>query len=44
MVADAVTLLLHIPPETVLPRVVVAPSHTFRLPDIADGDGLTVTF
>jgi hypothetical protein len=36
-------LLLHVPPLTVLPKVVVLPRQTADEPDIADGNALTVT-
>lgn len=37
-----VLLLLHVPPETELPRLVEATSHTDNVPVIAPGEGLTV--
>ena len=44
MVAMLVEPLLQVPPETELPRVVVDPTHTVRVPvmDDNDGSGLTV--
>jgi hypothetical protein len=35
-------LVLHMPPDTVLVRVLVEPAHTVVLPMIEDGDGSTV--
>lgn len=43
MVATPVFVLVHTPPGTLLPNVDVSPIHTFRLPVIAPGLGLTVT-
>ena len=40
--AMAVLLLLHNPPPASV-KVVVAPTHTWALPEIAGGNGLTVT-
>lgn len=42
-VAVAVLLLLHVPPVVVELNVVTAPVHTVEAPDIAAGNGLTVT-
>ena len=42
MVAIAVLLLLHTPPEVASVSVVVRPTHTFVVPPIAAGFGLTV--
>jgi len=36
-------LLVHTPPATELASVIVLPVHTFELPEIAEGDGFTVT-
>ena len=36
-VATETSLLLHVPPDTELVKVVVAPAHTDVAPDIADG-------
>jgi hypothetical protein len=41
-VAIAVLLLLHVPPPPSL-SVVVAPTHTFVVPDMEDGNGFTVS-
>ena len=41
-VATAVLLLVHVPPPASLSRE-VAPSHTFKLPDIGAGKGSTLT-
>ncbi len=41
-VATAVLLLLHVPPEVASLNVTVDPTHTFALPVIAAGNGLTV--
>jgi hypothetical protein len=38
-VAALVLVLLHVPPEVVLVRVVVAEAHTVAVPDIAPNDG-----
>ncbi len=43
-VAIAVALLIHVPPDTVLVRVVVDPVHTVAVPPIAAGVAFTVTF
>ena len=42
MAAIAVLLLLHTPPEVASVNVVVKPTHTFVVPPIAAGFGLTV--
>jgi len=42
-VAVPVLLLLHVPPVVVSPKAVVAPWHTFVMPVIDAGTGLTVT-
>ena len=42
-VATAVVLLLHAPNNVVLDNGVVRPIHTFVVPVIAAGNGLTVT-
>ena len=42
MVAAVVLLLLHVPPP-VFVSVVVKPAHTFMVPPVTDGEGLTVT-
>ena len=42
IVATAVLLLLHTPPLVALVNVVVKPMHTFVVPPIAAGFGLTV--
>ena len=42
-VACAVLLLLHVPPLTVLVKVVERPTHTAVAPPIAAGEGLMVT-
>ena len=42
IVATAVLLLLHTPPLVAFVRVVVNPTHTFVVPPIAAGFGLTV--
>jgi hypothetical protein len=39
IVATPVLVLLHVPPEVVLVRVVVADAHTVAVPDIATNDG-----
>ena len=43
MVAVAVLLLLHVPPVAPSFRFVVRPTQTTAVPDIAGGNGLTVT-
>lgn len=43
MVATAVLLLVHVPPDTVLPSVVVKPIHTLVAPVMVVGVGCTVT-
>ena len=43
VVATAVLLLVHAPPVLVLLSAVVRPAHTFIVPVIAAGNGLTVT-
>ena len=43
MVATEVLPLFHVPPVTVLLRLVVKPWHTTGTPSIADGAGFTVT-
>ena len=42
MVATPVLLLVHVPPEVASVNVVVKPTHTFVVPPIAAGFGLTV--
>ena len=42
MVATPVALLDHVPPEVVLVKEVVKPTHTLVVPAIAAGFGLTV--
>ena len=42
-VASAVLLLVHAPPPVALVRVVVRPIHTFGVPLMDAGSGLTVT-
>jgi hypothetical protein len=42
-VATVVLLLVHAPPNVVSVKVTVAPTHTLGRPEIAPGDGLTVT-
>ena len=42
-VATAVLLLLHVPPEGELTKVVVSPVQMVALPLIAVGSGFTVT-
>ena len=42
-VATDEVLLVQVPPALVLPRVVVKPAHTFMVPVMAAGNGLTVT-
>jgi hypothetical protein len=42
IVATVTLLLTHVPPVSVLPKVVVNPRHTAGVPEIADGSGLTV--
>jgi hypothetical protein len=42
MLATVGWLLDHVPPETVLVIVAVAPIHRAELPEIAEGSGLTV--
>jgi hypothetical protein len=39
IVAALVLVLLHVPPEVVLVRVVVADAHTVAVPDITPSDG-----
>ena len=41
--AIAELLLPHVPPALTSLKFVVSPWHTARLPDIADGNGFTVT-
>jgi hypothetical protein len=41
--AIAVLLLLHVPPDTALANVEVAPTHTAEAPEMAEGVLLTVT-
>ena len=36
-------LLFHVPPEVVLPRELVPPSHAINVPVMGPGDALTVT-
>ena len=43
IVPTAGVLLLHTPPDDVVPRLVVEPGHTVRKPLIASGIGLTET-
>jgi hypothetical protein len=43
MVATASLLLLHVPPDTVLLKVLDAPTPMFTVPVIAAGVWLTVT-
>ena len=43
MVATAVLVLLQVPPEVASLNVVVKPTHTVEVPEIAAGKGLTVT-
>ena len=43
MVAMLVEPLLQVPPETELPRVVVDPTHTVRIPDMDDRAGSEYT-
>lgn len=42
IVATAVLPLLHVPPPELV-NVIVPPAHTTEGPDIADGNGSTVT-
>ncbi len=42
-VATALLPLTHEPPVVILPKVIVAPTHTGIEPVIADGNGLIVT-
>jgi len=42
IVATPVLLLVHVPPEVASVNVVVRPTHTFVVPPIAAGFGLTV--
>ena len=42
-IATLPLLLLHVPPAGVEFNVVVSPTHTFNVPVIAVGEGLTVT-
>ena len=42
IVAREVLLLLHVPPIVTSDKVVVEPTHTFIVPVIAAGTGLTV--
>jgi hypothetical protein len=42
-VATAILLLIHKPPPTVLPSVVVLRTHTLVVPVIVAGEALTVT-
>jgi hypothetical protein len=42
-VAFVTSLLLHVPPLTLLESEVVPPVHTTEAPDITPGDGLTDT-
>lgn len=42
--ATVVSLLTQLPPGVVLPKVVVSPSHTCRLPVTPAGIGFTVMF
>ena len=42
MVATPVLLLVQLPPEVASVNVVVKPTHTFVVPPIAAGFGLTV--
>ena len=41
-VATPVAVLLHVPPEEVSVSVEVSPVHNLGLPEISDGNGLTV--
>ncbi len=43
-VATAVLELLHVPPSTVVPNVLVKPVHTGLLPVIGPGPEATTTF
>ncbi len=45
IVAIAVAVLLHVPPEVALDSAIAEPTHTFPGPDIAAmvGNGFTVT-
>jgi hypothetical protein len=43
MVAAAAFVLLQVPPEVVLVRVVVADAHTVAVPDIVLSDGALIT-
>ena len=43
IVEITVLLLLHVPPVTASLKVVVKPAHTLDAPEIAIGEGLTVT-
>ena len=42
-VAIPVLLLVHVPPVGEDPSAVVDPAHTTGVPEIADGNGFTVT-
>jgi hypothetical protein len=42
-VATDVVPLLHTPPEVASDKLVVAPEHTLLAPEIAAGNGFTVT-
>jgi hypothetical protein len=41
-VAIEVLLLLHVPPDELLVKVVITPVHTVPLPDMVAGSGFTV--
>jgi len=43
MVALAVALLAHVPPDVISVKFVVDKTHAFITPEIAEGRGLTVT-
>ena len=43
IVAKVTSLLAHVPATVASVRLVVDPSHTFSVPPIAAGEGLTVT-
>jgi len=43
MVATVVLLLVHEPPDVALLSVVVRPTHTLVVPEIAAGRGFTVS-
>jgi hypothetical protein len=42
IVACAVLLLVHVPPPVASVSIVVEPTHTFVVPPIGAGNGLTV--